>query len=128
MKRFLNEKKNFNYKKLFSKFILFGFINTLLSKLFLILLIRFLTVGMSTLISTVFHSVLAYFFSKNKIFKRYGSPYRFFSLTTFSWFLEWLLIYFFIAIGLNREISVVFSIPIMATFSFLIQSKYIFID
>ena len=122
------KKKVSNYKNLFSKFILFGFINTIFSKIILFLLIRFLTVGMATLISTIFHAITAYFFSKEKIFKRFGSPYRFFTLTTFSWFLEWLLIYFFLKIGLNSAFSVIFTLPIMAAFSFLIQFKYIFID
>tara|TARA_B100000963_G_C22064995_1_gene425530 strand:- start:44 stop:400 length:357 start_codon:yes stop_codon:yes gene_type:complete len=113
-------------KKSISRFILFGFVNTILSNLLLLLLLEILPISISAFISQIFHAITGYFLGKSRIFKRYGNPLKFFFLVILSWTLQWQLIKIFKAIGFNNLCAVLLVLPSLALISYLIQKKFIF--
>ena len=113
-------------KKSISRFVLFGLFNTILSNLLLLLLLEILPISISALISQIFHAISGYVFGKFKIFKRYGSPLKFFFLVIFSWSLQWQLIKILKYIGYDNLYSVLMVVPLLAVISYLIQKKLIF--
>ena len=116
-----------NYlKKSISKFIFFGLLNTILSNLLLLLLLKLLPISISTFISQICHAISAYLFGMVKIFKKYGNPFRFALLVIFSWTFQWQIIKTLNDIGFDNFQSVMIVIPVLAIISYLIQKVFIF--
>lgn len=113
-------------KKSLYRFIIFGFFNTILSNLLLILLLKILPLSISALIAQIFHAITSYFFGTVKIFKKYGSPLKFFVLVIFSWTLQWQLIKTLKEIGFDNLYAILIVIPLLALLSYLIQKIFIF--
>lgn len=110
------------------RFLIAGAINVLIGNLFLQGLLIFLPIGVSTLSSQVFSSLLGYFlygklvFTKSVINKR--SLGLFTCLSAILWAVNWTGIGAGIKLGLGKSISAILMIPILASISYVIQ-KYI---
>tara|TARA_B100000989_G_C19320732_1_gene376571 strand:+ start:299 stop:655 length:357 start_codon:yes stop_codon:yes gene_type:complete len=113
-------------KKSISRFVLFGLFNTILSNLLLLLLLKIFPLSVSAFFAQIFHAITAYFFGKVKIFKKYGSPLKFFILVIFSWTLQWQLIKILKEIGFDNLYAILIVIPLLALISYLIQKIFIF--
>ena len=112
--------------KKFSKFILSGLANTIISNTFLLILLEFTSIGLATLLTDLLNSLIAYFFSSLGVFKKKGSILKFINLIIFSWLLEWYFLEFLINIGYTKFISIILVAPFFAALSFLIQRYYVF--
>ncbi len=115
-----------NYKKKIYRFVFFGFLNTVLSSLLLLILLKILPISISTFVSQIFHAISSYFFGKNKIFKKYGNPLKFLILVIFSWTLQWQLLKILKDYGLGNLYSILIVIPLIAATSFIVQKVFIF--
>ena len=123
--------KNLIYMK--RKFIFFGFINVLISNLFLqlLLLINFIPISISTLLFILFNAILGYvlygkfvFKISNIINKNYIYKYSFTLLL--SWLLLNIIISYASIFKINPNLSSVIMIPFLAIYSFLMQKYWIF--
>ena len=123
--------KNLIYMK--RKFIFFGFVNVLISNLFLqlLLLINFIPISISTLLFILFNAILGYFLYGKFVFKisniinkTYIYKYSFTLLL--SWLLLNSIIYFASIFKISPNLSSVIMIPFLAIYSFLMQKYWIF--
>ena len=115
------------------QFIFFGFLNVLLSNLFLqiLLLLNLMPIRLSTLLSILFNTILGYFLYSNFVWKvskilelKYFLKY---SLSLFiSWSVLNLGIYFGLYLNLNPNLSSFIMIPFLAAYSYFIQKFWIF--
>ena len=122
--------------KLFSKqkrrFLLTGILNVLLCNLILQLLLLFLSVRISTLMSQVSSSIIGYNLYKNFVF--FSNSYKLKSITLFTllaiflWTTNWIGINYGISIGINKFLAAIFMIPPLALVSYLSQKYLIFKD
>ena len=113
-------------KKSISRFIFFGFINSIISNSLLYLLSFFLPISISAFFSSIFHATVAYFFGKLKIFKKYGNPIKFLILVILSWIFQWQLIKLLKESGFANFQSILIVMPLIAIFSYLVQRIFIF--
>ena len=112
--------------KSFTKFVFFGALITFLSNGVLLFMIFILPLSTSTFISQVFHAYLGYIANKYGVFKRKGKPLSYIFLVLVSWFMQWFLIKNMFILGISYKWSVLFSIPFLATFSYINQKYFVF--
>tara|TARA_Y100000991_G_C21708226_1_gene236714 strand:+ start:75 stop:503 length:429 start_codon:yes stop_codon:yes gene_type:complete len=112
--------------KVFVKFILFGTLLTLLSQSMLLLMLFFLPLSISTLLTQILHTYLAYLAYKYGVFKRKGKPMAYIFLGLLVWVVQWLLIKTIIILGFSSFFAVIIAMPFLALFSFITQKFIIF--
>lgn len=110
----------------FQRFIFFGVITTILSNSLLLLLLAILPIGISTFFSQIFHAFLGYISNKYGVFKRKGNTSSYVTLVILSWLIQWILIKIIMYYGFQKEVAILFIIPILAISSFTIQKTIIF--
>ena len=110
----------------FQMFIFFGVINTILSNSLLLLLLAILPIGISAFFSQIFHAFLGYISNKYVVFKRTGNTSSYVTLVILSWLMQWILLKIIMYYGVQKEVAILFTIPIIAISSFTIQKTIIF--
>lgn len=113
-------------KKKFYKFIVGGILNTILSSLFLLLLLEITNVGIATLITDLFHAFLAYFISSRSIFNKKGRSIKYIVFIILAWLLEWYLLESLINLNFSKLISIIILAPFLALISYFLQRFYVF--
>ena len=115
------------------KFILFGFLNVLISNLFLqiLLFLNLMPIRFSTLLSILFNTILGYFVYGNLVWKVSKIlKLKYFLKYTFSLFIAWsvlnLGIYFGLNFNLNPNLSSLIMIPFLSAYSYIMQKFWIF--
>ena len=128
------KKKNF-FKELYRsekiRFLYYGFFNTLITNLILQILLIFSKVYFATLIAQIFNLLFGFFIYKKKVFrKKYISKNKkvFYIITAFtSWNLNWIIINFLaFDLYIPKNLSAIISLPLIASWSYLIQKLIIF--
>lgn len=115
------------------KFILFGFLNVLISNLFLqiLLFLNLMPIRFSTLLSILFNTILGYFVYGNLVWKVSKIlKLKYFLKYTISLFIAWsvlnLGIYFGLNFNLNPNLSSLIMIPFLSAYSYIMQKFWIF--
>ena len=115
------------------KFILFGFLNVLISNLFLqiLLFVNLMPIRFSTLLSILFNTILGYFVYGNLVWKVSKIlKLKYFLKYTISLFIAWsvlnLGIYFGLNFNLNPNLSSLIMIPFLSVYSYIMQKFWIF--
>ena len=123
--------KNLIYMK--RKFIFFGFVNVLISNLFLqlLLLINFIPISISTLLFILFNAILGYFLYGKFVFKisniiNKNYIYKYSFTLMLSWILLNSIISYASIFKISPNLSSVIMIPFLAIYSFLMQKYWIF--
>ena len=110
----------------FVKFLILGSFITLVSNGSLLLMVYLLPLGISTLVSRIFHAYLGYLANKYSVFKRNGQPIAYILLVIVSWILQWLLLKTLINLGFSYIFAIILVIPLLVFFSFVSQKYLVF--
>ena len=120
--------RNFNIK---IRFIILGFINTLITNIILQIIILLLPLWISTFLSQMFNLIFGFFIYSKLVFNlrknKLNSFLKYFLFSIFIWNFNALLIsgmnYY---LNINVRISAFLTIPLLAILSFYFQKKIIF--
>ncbi|MBW3057531.1 hypothetical protein CU311_08950 [Prochlorococcus marinus str. MU1402] len=113
------------------RFIIYGLINTLVSNIFLQIIILLFPLWISTFLSQMFNVILGFFIYSNLVFKLRRKPLekfvKYFLFSIFTWNLNAFLIFNMnYHLNINVRISAILAIPILTILSFYFQKKIIF--
>ena len=117
---------DFFINKRFSKFLIAGTLNAILSNAFLLILLELTNVGLATFLTDLLNSLIAYFLSSISVFKKKGRIMKFVNFITFSWLLEWYLLELLLNEGYTKFISIIILAPFFALLSYSLQKYYVF--
>ena len=117
----------------FFRFFYIGFINTILTNTLLLLIINLLPIWISTFICQFFNLLFGFFAYSYFVFQvekiLINHVYKYIILALISWNINFILITFITNLfNVNKRIAALFTIPLLALFSFLFQKKYVFSD
>ncbi|MBO8232822.1 hypothetical protein HA141_09285 [Prochlorococcus marinus XMU1402] len=106
-------------------------INTLVSNIFLQIIILLFPLWISTFLSQMFNVILGFFIYSNLVFKLRRKPLekfvKYFLFSIFTWNLNAFLIFNMnYHLNINVRISAILAIPILTILSFYFQKKIIF--
>ncbi len=114
-------------------FLTAGFINVLITNLFLqlFLAIGIFSTSFSTFLSQIINMTIGYVLYSKGIFKikRIFVPsllFKFFALMITLWFLNYIGIIYLTTLDISKNIAALLLIPLLAFFSFLIQRFWVF--
>ena len=114
-------------------FLSVGFINVLITNLFLqlFLTIEIFSTSFSTFLSQIINMIIGYVLYSKGIFKikRIVVPYliiKFAALMIFLWFFNYMGIIYLTTFGLSKNLSALLLIPFLAFLSFLTQRFWVF--
>ena len=117
--------------KITYNFIFFGTINTLLTNIFLQILINIYPLWVSTFLSQFLNLIIGFFsysFFVYKVKKIFFKQFiKFLILSIFSWNLNTFLILIMNdLLNINLRLAALLGLPLIATFSFISQKKFIY--
>ena len=113
------------------RFLMYGLINTLITNIFLQIIILLLPLWISTFLSQIFNVNLGFFIYSNLVFKLKRKSLeifvKYFLFSIFAWNLNAFLIFKMnYHLNINIRISAILTIPLLAILSFYFQKKIIF--
>ena len=113
------------------RFLIYGVINTLITNIFLQIIILLLPLWISTFLSQIFNVILGFFIYSNLVFKLKKKPLenfvKYFLFSIFIWNLNaFLILKMNYHLNINIRISAILTIPLLAILSFYFQKKIIF--
>ena len=113
------------------RFIIFGFLNTLMTNIFLQIIILLLPLWISTFLSQMFNVILGFFIYSNLVFKlkrkHLEKFIKYFLFSIFTWNLNALIIFNMnYHLNISIRISALLAIPLLAILSFYFQKRIIF--
>jgi len=113
------------------RFLIYGVINTLITNIFLQIIILLLPLWISTFLSQIFNVILGFFIYSNLVFKLKRKPLenfvKYFLFSIFIWNLNaFLILKMNYHLNINIRISAILTIPLLAILSFYFQKKIIF--
>jgi putative flippase GtrA len=113
------------------RFLIYGVINTLITNIFLQIIILLLPLWISTFLSQIFNVILGFFIYSNLVFKLKRKPLenfvKYFLFSIFTWNLNaFLILKMNYHLNINIRISAILTIPLLAILSFYFQKKIIF--
>ena len=113
------------------RFLIYGVINTLITNIFLQIIILLLPLWISTFLSQIFNVILGFFIYSNLVFKLKRKPLEnFVKYFLFSIFIcnlnAFLILKMNYHLNINIRISAILTIPLLAILSFYFQKKIIF--
>ena len=119
----------YRYEKF--RFLFYGFINTVLSNIILQILLVISSVSLATFLSQFSNLLVGFYLYGMKVFniKKFSSHklYIYCLLAFISWQLNFILIIFLNEkINISKNLSAILVLPILATWSYLIQKIFIF--
>ena len=116
-----------NQKKLF---ILFGFLNFLITNAVLQISLLFTPILFSTLLSQMINLLIGYYLYGKKVFKLNKLTNlvfrKYFVLASILWILNFCIIRSFVYFGVNKNITALFVIPFLVTISYFFQKRFVF--
>ena len=120
-----------SYLNLKIRFIIYGLINTLITNIFLQIIILLLPLWIATFLSQMFNVILGFFIYSNLVFKLRRKPLvkfvEYFLFSIFAWNLNaFLILNMNHHLNIGIRISAILAIPFLAIFSFYFQKKIIF--
>ncbi len=113
------------------RFFIFGLINTLITNIFLQIIILILPLWISTFLSQMFNVILGFFIYSNLVFKfrrkLLENFLKYFLFSIFTWNLNaFLILKINYHLNINIRASAILTIPLLAILSFYFQKKIIF--
>lgn len=122
---------NYLYKFEKFRFLIYGFLNFLITNILLQILLLIIKISLATLIAQIINISLGYYLSKERIFKSNNSKIKtltkYFILGVISWQFNLLSIrYISEALNISPNLSAIFIIPILTLWSYFIQKLIIF--
>ena len=113
------------------RFLIYGLINTLITNIFLQIIILLLPLWISTFLSQMFNLIFGFFIYSKLVFNlrknKLNSFLKYFLFSIFAWNLNaFLILKMNYHLNINIRISAILTIPLLAILSFYFQKKIIF--
>ena len=112
-------------------FLIYGFINVLISNLLLQIFLLILPTFFATLISQIFNLNFGFYLYGLKVFKvKFLGKKKYFKYVCFHfmlWILNWFLISFICSYNISKNLAALFVVPFLALMSFVFQKNIVFI-
>tara|TARA_A100001011_G_C14263959_1_gene823821 strand:+ start:463 stop:846 length:384 start_codon:yes stop_codon:yes gene_type:complete len=125
--KILRKFKNKGEKRLF---LLFGIFNFLITNLVLQISLFLIPTLFATVLSQTVNILIGYFLYGKKVFKlKELNKFifrKYLVLASILWMLNFFLIQFFFYIGVNKNITAIYVIPLLVGISYLSQRKFVF--
>ena len=122
--------KNFQINKQKKLFIVFGFLNFLITNAVLQISLLFTSILFSTILSQMINLLIGYYLYGKKVFKLNKLNNlvfsKYFVLALMLWFLNFTIIRSFFYFGVNKNITALFVIPILVMISYYFQKRFVF--
>mgnify|MGYP001379229669 CR=1 FL=1 len=122
--------KNLQINKQKKLFIFFGFLNFLITNAVLQISLLFTPIFFSTILSQMINLLIGYYLYGKKVFKLNKLTNlvfrKYFVLAFILWFLNFSIIRLFYYVGVNKNISALFVIPLLVMISYFFQKRYVF--
>ena len=122
--------KNFQLNKKKKLFLVFGFLNFLITNAVLQLSLLFTPILFSTILSQMINLVIGYYLYGKKVFKLNKLSNlifrKYFVLAFILWILNYSIIRSFFYFGLNKNITALCVIPILVAISYFFQKRFVF--
>ena len=123
--RLKNIWKNKNYR-----FIFLGIFNVFISNLILQILLQHIGTFIATFFSQLINFLLGYYLYGKKVFKLNKLTNlvfrKYFLLAFILWILNFRIIRLFFYLGVNKNISALFVVPLLVLISYFFQKRYVF--
>ena len=122
--------KNFQINKQKKLFIFFGFFNFLITNAVLQVSLLFTPILFSTIFSQIINLLIGYYLYGKKVFKLNKLTNlvfrKYFVLALILWILNFSIIRSFFYLGVNKNITALFVIPILVAISYFFQKRFVF--
>ena len=113
------------------RFLIFGFFNILITNLILQISLFFLQIFLATFISQIAGTLIGFYLYGKFVFRNsslsINKLMKYFISTLIIWILNWFGIYFLSTNGINKNVSALLLVPLLASFSYVIQKKRVFV-
>ena len=111
-------------------FLVFGFLNFLITNAVLQISLLFTPILFSTILSQIINVLIGYYLYGKKVFKLNKLTNlvlrKYFVLACILWFLNFSIIRSFFYLGFNKNISALSIIPILVVISYFFQKRFVF--
>lgn len=111
-------------------FIVFGFLNFLITNVVLQISLLFTPIFFSTILSQMINLLIGYYLYGKKVFKLNKLTNlvfrKYFLLAFILWILNFRIIRLFFYLGVNKNISALFVVPLLVMISYFFQKRYVF--
>ena len=111
-------------------FLVFGFLNFLITNAVLQISLLFTPILFSTILSQIINVLIGYYLYGKKVFKLNKLTNlvlrKYFVLAFILWFLNFSIIRSFFYLGFNKNISALSIIPILVVISYFFQKRFVF--
>ena len=122
--------KNLQINKQKKLFIFFGFFNFLITNAVLHISLLFTPILFSTILSQMINLLIGYYLYGKKVFKLNkltNSVFiKYFVLAFIIWSLNFTIIRSFFYLGVNKNITALFILPILVMISYFFQKRFVF--
>ena len=122
--------KNLQINKQKKLFIFFGFFNFLITNAVLQVSLLFTPILFSTIFSQIINLLIGYYLYGKKVFKLNKLTNlvfrKYFVLALILWILNFSIIRSFFYLGVNKNITALFVIPILVAISYFFQKRFVF--
>ena len=123
-------KRNFQINKQKKLFVVFGFLNFLITNAVLQISLLFTPILFSTILSQMINLLIGYYLYGKKVFKLNKLNNlvfsKYFVLALMLWFLNFSIIRLFFYYGVNKNITALFIIPVLVVISYFFQKRFVF--
>ena len=111
-------------------FLFFGGVNFLITNFILHISLLIMPIFLATILSQFINLIIGYYFYGKKVFKLNSLSnliFKKYALLGFSlWILNYSLIKYLSYLGINKNLSAIYVIPLLILISYLVQKKYVF--
>ena len=122
--------KNLQINKQKKLFLVFGFLNFLITNAVLQISLLFSSILFSTILSQMINLLIGYYLYGKKVFKLNKLTNlvfrKYFVLAFIIWILNFSIIRLFFFLGVNKNISALLVIPFLVMISYFFQKRYVF--
>ncbi len=122
--------RNLQINKQKKLFLFFGFLNFLITNAVLQISLLFTPIFFSTILSQMINLLIGYYLYGKKVFKLNKLTNlvfrKYFVLAFIIWILNFSIIRLFFFLGVNKNISALFVIPLLVMISYFFQKRYVF--
>ena len=122
--------KRFELNKTKKLFLFFGILNFLITNFVLQVSLLLIPTFLATILSQIINVYIGYFFYGKKVFKINSLNNfilkKYILLASILWIFNFGFIQLFFQYGFNKNITAIFMIPFLVTFSYLSQKYYVF--
>ena len=122
--------KNFGINRTKKLFLLFGFLNFIITNIILQVSLLLISTLLATILSQIINVSIGYFLYGKKVFKLNNLNNHIFKkyivLASSLWILNFGFIELFFKYGINKNLTAIFLIPPLVIFSYLTQKYYVF--